>query len=70
MKKTPEYPIKVFFHEDSEQWILSNEIELACNLEWFNSQDPEEKATVTDNQGRPVRLIVKELEVLVCELED
>jgi len=67
MTTSPEYPIKVIFHEDNEEWLLSNEIEVATNLEWFDSQDPEERVTVTDNQGRPVLLIVKELEVIVCE---
>lgn len=67
-KVSIEYPIKIIFHEDNEEWILNNEIEVANNLEWFNSQDPEENATITDNKGRPVRLIVKELEIVVCEL--
>jgi uncharacterized protein RhaS with RHS repeats len=68
MKTSPEYPIKVIFHEDNEEWLLDNEIEVATNLEWFDSEDPEERATVTDNQGRPVHLVVKELEIIVCEL--
>ena len=70
MKTSPEYPIKVVFHEDNEEWILNNETEVAYNLEWFNSHDPEEQATVTDNQERLVRLIVKKLELLVCELDE
>ena len=68
MKTAPEYPIRVIFHEDNEEWLLNNEVEVATNLEWFDSEDPEEQTTVTDNQGRPVRLIVKELVVIVCEL--
>jgi hypothetical protein len=70
MKTVPEYPIKVVFHEDNEEWLLNNETEVACNLEWFNSQDPDEEATVTDNQGRRVQLIVKEHKVLIFELSE
>ncbi len=68
MKTLPEYPIRVISHEDNEAWLLNNEVEVATNLEWFDSEDPEEQVTVTDNQGRPVRLIVKKLVVIVCEL--
>jgi hypothetical protein len=42
---------------------------MANSLEWFDSKDADEHATVTDNKGRAVRLIVKELEVLVFKLE-
>ena len=64
----PEFPIKVLFQEDGEEWMLNDEEDIAVNLEWFNSDDPEERAIVTDNRGRPVRLKVEALDVLICEL--
>lgn len=68
MEASLQFPIKVIFHEDNEEWLLYNEMEIAYNLEWFNSKDPEENATVTDKEGRVVHLVVKELKVIVCEL--
>ncbi len=69
MNKSPEFPLKIYFKEDSEEWILNDSEEVVCNLEWFNSDDPSEKAVVTDNLGRKVRLKVEKLELLLCELE-
>lgn len=66
----PSFPLKVIFKEDDDQWILENEIEAAQNLEWFNSDDPDEKATVIDKLGKHVRLVVKDLEVLICEIAE
>lgn len=68
MEEIPEYPITVIFHEDNTEWVLYNEVEIVNNLEWFDSQDPEEYATVIDNQGRLVRLIVQQLEIISFEL--
>ena len=65
----PEFPIRIRFLEDGSEWILDNEIELANNLEWFNSDDPEEKAIVTDKQGRAVSLKVEELRIETFELK-
>jgi hypothetical protein len=59
MTTSREYLIKVVFHENNEEWFLNNKIEVANNLEWFNTQDLEELASVIDHQGRTVRLIVK-----------
>ena len=64
----PKYPIKVFFKEDETEWILDNESELACNLEWFDSRDPAENSLVTDSDGNEVLLVVEKLEVILCEL--
>lgn len=59
----PEFPITVTFLDDRDEWVLDNEIELAENLEWFNSDDPEERAIVKDKNGIAVKLIVEELEI-------
>lgn len=67
--KKPEFPITVLFHEDGEKWVLENEDQIACNLEWFDSADPEENSTVKDNRGRLIRLVVKKLEIQICELQ-
>lgn len=66
----PQFPLTIFFEEEGEKCILEDEKDAACNLEWFDSDDPEEHAVVKDNQNRLVRLKVKELDVLVCELEE
>jgi len=63
------YPLTVFFSEDGEEWVLENEVEVANNLEWFDSNDPNEKARVTDKDGRVVRLLVKNLEVIELKLK-
>jgi len=68
VKMKPSFPITVFFLEDGDKWILEDEIDIAQNLEWFNSDDPEEQAIVTDKSGKPVRLVVENLELLTCEI--
>ncbi len=64
----PEYPIKVLFKEDGEEWFFENKKDIAQNLEWFDSDDPSENAIVTDKNGRQVTLKVEKLEVLTFEL--
>jgi len=59
----PEFPLTISFLEDGDKWVLDNEEEVAVNLEWFNSEDPEEKAIVKDKKGRPVKIIVESLEI-------
>jgi hypothetical protein len=65
----PEFPITISFLEDSSAWILNSEDELANNLEWFDSRDDEEHASVIDARGRLVRLKVEKLEVIDFFLE-
>lgn len=64
----PEFPITVTFHEDGDVWVLNSIEEVASSLEWFDSEDPTQRATVTDREGRAVHLQVKKLDVLVFEL--
>lgn len=64
----PEFPIRVTFHEDGEEWVLDSFDELASSLEWFDSDDPTENASVVDGKGRPVRVKVEALELLRFEL--
>jgi hypothetical protein len=65
----PQFPIKVFFYEDNDEWILNSEDDIALNLEWFDSEDIEENTKVTDRLGRPVRLKVEALQVIKFELK-
>ena len=52
----PEFPLKIFFMEENESWILEDEDDIRYNLEWFDSEDEEENASVTDKKNRPVKL--------------
>ena len=67
-EEQPEFPITVKF-DDGDVWEFENVGEIACTLEWFNSDDPEEEAIVFDNKNRKVRVKVDELNLTVFELE-
>jgi hypothetical protein len=47
--------------------VLNSLVEPGENLEWFDSEDLAENASVTDAKGHPVRLTVQKLRVLVFE---
>lgn len=64
----PEFPIRVTFLDDGDEWVLDSIQELACSLEWFDSDDPEERVSVVDRKGRAVRIKVEALRVLRLEL--
>ena len=61
----PQYPILVFF-ADGDVWTHDNLIDLLTALEWFDSEAPEEEATVFDALGR--RLVVKIVALDLVEL--
>jgi hypothetical protein len=65
---TPVYPITVRWPDDVPD-VYDNPNDLACNLEWFDSEDPAEPIEVVDGLGRPVRLEVEKLEIIACELK-
>jgi hypothetical protein len=69
VKHQPEFPIVVTFQEDGDKWVLESADELACSLEWFDSEDPEERAVVVDAKNRPVRLRVEKLKLISLELK-
>jgi len=73
MTDKPLFPIKYVFHgdenDDPEEEAYEDLKELACNLEWFDSEDPEENATILDAQGRQVRLKIVALDAIVFELK-
>ena len=66
----PSFPLVIVFHEDNDRWTLNNLEEVAQNLEWFDSDDPDEQATVTDSEGRLVKLKVEVLTVIECALKN
>lgn len=65
----PKLPFHVIF-EDGNRWILNNDDEIACNLEWFDSNDEDDTTKVIDDLGRPVRLKIEALKIIYCELEE
>jgi len=65
----PKFPLTVQFYETGEKLKVEDEQDAACNLEWFDSDDPEELARVVDSEGRGVTLKVEKLEVVVCHLK-
>lgn len=63
----PLFPLTIRFADGETQTVQDRE-DAACNLEWFDSDDPQEPAQVTDSAGRSVRLKVERLAVVLCEL--
>ena len=68
MDERPIFPITVRFLEDGEEWVMNDELELIRNLEDFDSDDPEENATVRDKLDRNVRLKIEALELKLIEI--
>lgn len=64
----PRRPITVRLRELGEEWVLESDAEIATSLEEFDSDDPSENADVWDADGRPARLKVRLLEIIVFEL--
>ncbi len=69
MSIKPEFPLRAFDSEDNNEELFANEEELVCTLEWFDSTDADETIQVTDSKGRPVRLKIKQLQIIICEIE-
>ncbi len=65
----PLFPIQVHFQEDNETWILENETEVGNNLEWFDSEDPDENVLVTDSNGQILILQVEKLAIKRIEIK-
>ncbi len=68
----PVSPLTVLF-DDGRAQTFTTPRGLASTLEWFDTHDPsdidtDEHGTVSDAQGRPVRLKVAALELVTCEL--
>lgn len=63
------FPLTVRWLDEDEAEILHSIHSVACQLEYFDSEELKSEATVNDRMGRPVRLLVKALDVNKCELE-
>ena len=68
MAGKPEFPVKVKY-SDGEEVELENEMELACDLEFFDSEHPEEDTLIFDRLGREVILKIEKLELIKFELK-
>ncbi|WP_447926997.1 hypothetical protein [Vreelandella sp. EE27] len=66
----PVFPVTIAFEEDGDKWVLDNENQLASNLEWFDSRDPEQRAYALDGLNRRVRIKVEKLMLLDFFLEE
>lgn len=58
----PQYPLRVTF-SDGETVVVEDEVDAVRNLEWLDTEDPEDPVTVVDRLGRPVRLRMEFLEI-------
>jgi len=67
--ETPVYPIQIIFSETNEVITCANELELATALEWFDSEDTQENAVVTDNLGRSIELKIVGLQIIRSRLK-
>ena len=67
MIDAPKFPLTVRF-SDGEVEVVATEKEACCQLEWLDSDDLGDPVTVTDCEGRSVRLKIVALEITLCEL--
>ena len=65
--KQPRFPLTVKF-SDGETVIVEDRLDAECNLEWLDTDDPEDPVEVQDALGRPVRLQIEGLKIQVLEL--
>jgi hypothetical protein len=64
----PEFPLTISYHSDGNAWTFESADELLSTLDWFDSDDPAERASVMDARGRLVRLKLQHGQLLVFEL--
>ena len=64
----PLYPLTIRW-PTSESEVFQTESDVECNLEEFDSERVSSNAPVFDSLGRPVRLKVRALEIIECELK-
>jgi len=64
----PEFPLTISYHSDGNAWAFETAEELLSALDWFDSDDPAERASVMDARGRLVRLKLQNGQLLVFEL--
>lgn len=64
----PEFPITITRHEDGDAWTFENPGELVSAIDLFDSDDPAQRASVTEARGRLVRLRVQNAQLVTFEL--
>jgi hypothetical protein len=64
----PQYPFRVTF-SDGETVVVENEVDAVRNLEWLDTEDPDDPVTVVDGLGRPVRLRMEYLKIKELSLK-
>ena len=67
MENIPEYPISIVYVDGTESVVLANDMEIMTLLEWFDSEDSEYCAQVTDAKNKAVCLKVEALEIIVLK---
>lgn len=67
MSDKPVYPIKITYN-DGEIEIIHFEGEECCGLSEFDSLDQDDPKVVVDANGDKVKFLIKNNEVLICEL--
>lgn len=68
MDHGPEFPLTISYHSDGNAWTFETLDELLASLDWFESDDPAERASVVDARGRLVRLKLQSGQLLAFEL--
>ena len=69
MSEQPVFPLTVRF-SDGETVVVEDQLDAECNLEWLDSDDPEDPVEVLDALGRTVRLQIEGLKIQTLELVD
>ena len=64
----PEFPITITRHDDGDAWTFENPGDLVSAIDLFDSDDPAQRASVTEARGRLVRLRVQNAQVMTFEL--
>ena len=64
----PEFPLTISYHRDGNAWTFQTPDELLSSVEWFDSDDSAEGASVVDARARLVRLKLQHGQLLVFEL--
>jgi hypothetical protein len=67
MKDRPQFPLAVEF-SDGETLLVEDIQDAECNLEWLDTDDPEDQVQVRDALGRQVRLRIEGLKIKTLEL--
>lgn len=66
----PEFPLTITYHSDGNAWTFETADELLSSLDWFDSDDPAERASVVDARGRLVRLKLQDGQLLTFALAE